>query len=72
MPAASSAQVPSTTPESRVCMDLRPGERISFGMTGVQVEVMAKSGRATRLRVTLPKDVLIQREGAPSFDPSMQ
>lgn len=51
-------------PVSHVCADLRPGERMTFGATGVSIEVLAKSGRMTRLRLTLPKDVRVQRERA--------
>lgn len=55
----------------RVCMDLRPGDRLSFDGLGVELEVVAKSGRATRLQVVAPRDVTIRRVEARVFDPSM-
>lgn len=46
---------------SRVCMDLHPGERVRLGAVGVEIEVVSKSGRATRLRITAPRVVSIER-----------
>lgn len=50
------------TDRSRVYMDLAPGDTISFGETGVQIEVVGKSGRMARLRITAPRDVEIDRK----------
>jgi sRNA-binding carbon storage regulator CsrA len=50
------------TSRGRVYMDLQPGDSLSFGQTGVTVEVVAKSGRAARLCITLPREVRIERE----------
>jgi hypothetical protein len=50
-------------PTSRVHMDVQPGERVVFGETGVAVEFVAKSGRAARVVVTMPRDVTITRDG---------
>jgi len=47
---------------SSVCKDLRPGGRIVFGDTGICVEVLAKSGRATKLRLTAPRGTHIRQE----------
>jgi sRNA-binding carbon storage regulator CsrA len=46
----------------RICMDLHPGERLLIGDTGVEVEVVHKSGKAARLRVVAPRDMRISRE----------
>lgn len=55
----------ATTPgRGRVYMDLQPGERLAFGDSGIQVEVVAKSGRASRLCITLPREVRIVRDAA--------
>lgn len=47
---------------SSVCKDLPPGGRIVFGDTGICVEVLSKSGRATRLRLTAPRSMQIRQE----------
>lgn len=57
-----------SAPTSRVIMDLRPGEKISFAGTGVVVEVVSKSGRASRLCVTSPRTVAITKEGISDRD----
>ena len=49
------------TDTSRVCMDLQPGERVVFAGTGVEIEVVSKSGRHARLRVISPRAVRIER-----------
>jgi hypothetical protein len=46
---------------SRVVMDLQPGERVAFAGTGIEIEVLAKSGKHSRLRVTAPRRVKIER-----------
>ena len=49
---------------SSLIVDVKPGERISFPEADrVSVELLHKSGKAARLRVTAPRDVLIKREG---------
>ena len=55
------APVEASADTSRVCMDLEPGERVMFTGTGVEIEVMSKSGRHARLRVISPRDVIIKR-----------
>lgn len=46
---------------TRVLMDLTPGERVTFAGTGIEIEVVAKSGRHARLCVISPKRVVIER-----------
>lgn len=53
----------------RVVMDLRAGESIAFAGTGIAVTVVAKSGRATRLCVESPRDIMIEREDAENERP---
>jgi len=49
-------------PLSSLIVDVKPGERISFpGADRVSVELLHKSGKAARLRVTAPRDVEITR-----------
>jgi sRNA-binding carbon storage regulator CsrA len=45
-------------------MDLRPGERVLLGDTGVEIEVVHKSGQAARLRVMAPRSVRITKQVA--------
>jgi hypothetical protein len=40
--------------------DVRPGEQLLVG--GVRVELVHKSGRLARLKVTAPHDVLVRLE----------
>jgi len=48
---------------SSLIVDVKPGEKISFpGADHVCVELIHKSGKAARLRVTAPRDVSIKRE----------
>lgn len=56
----------ATEHTSRVHMDIAPGERIAFDGTGVQVEFVAKSGRAARVVITTPRDVPITRSAGRS------
>lgn len=42
-------------------MDLHPGERLLLGDTGIEVEIVHKSGKAARLRVVAPRSVRITR-----------
>lgn len=53
----------------RVVMDLKPGESVEFVGTGVRVALMAKSGRASRLCITSPRDVQIDRVAADECRP---
>lgn len=46
---------------SRVLMDLRPGDRLDFGGTGVTIELVGKSGRQARLCVVAPRMLPIKR-----------
>lgn len=57
---------------SRVHMDVAPGQRIRFGETGVEIEVVHKTGRSARLLITTPRDVDIERTGDARPVPSMQ
>lgn len=43
-------------------MDLHPGDRLLIGDTGVEVQVVHKSGKAVRLRVVAPRAVRITCE----------
>lgn len=47
---------------TRTIWEVRPGERLSLEGGRVLVDVLEKSGRVARLRVTAPRDVKIQRE----------
>ena len=38
---------------------MHPGERIVFGGLDVEIEVVGKSGRSSRLRITAPREVPI-------------
>lgn len=50
----------ATRPTS-VIIDLRAGERLALHGGVVTVELMHKSGRMARLRVTAPREVLIEK-----------
>lgn len=50
---------------SRVCIDLHPGERLIFPGTGIEVEVVAKSGRNARLSVVLPRSTELRKSAGP-------
>lgn len=54
---------------SSVSIDVRPGECLV--LSGVRVELVHKSGRVARLRVTAPRDVRIQKTAA-EVVPSMR
>ena len=45
-------------------MDLQPGDRLVLGDTGIEVELVHKSGRAARLRVAAPQTVSIVKSRA--------
>lgn len=49
---------------SNLIMDIKPGESLDLGGL-VRVELVQKSGRIARLKVTAPKDVEIRRSGEP-------
>lgn len=49
---------------SSLVLDLRPGERLSLAGI-VSVELVKKSGQLSRLRVTAPPEVRIEKERAP-------
>ena len=53
-----------TKARSLVYVDLAPGECLGFGDTGLQVEVVAKSGRHARLRIVMPRNVVLTRESS--------
>jgi sRNA-binding carbon storage regulator CsrA len=46
---------------SRLTIDVRPGELIKLSGS-VSIELIQKSGRVARLRVTAPQDVQIKKE----------
>lgn len=48
--------------ESQLTLDVRPGERLSLEGGRIVVEVLEKSGKVTKLKVTAPRDVKIKRE----------
>jgi sRNA-binding carbon storage regulator CsrA len=52
-------------------MDLHPGERLVLGDTGVEVQVVHKSGKASRLRVVAPRSISIMREGCRTDEPTL-
>lgn len=52
--------------ESKIHMDVEPGEIVRFGGLGVEVQFVAKSGRCARLVVTTPREVAVERKGARS------
>lgn len=45
---------------SQLSVDVRPGDLLFLG-DGVVVELLDKSGKLARLRVTAPRDMKIQR-----------
>ncbi len=45
---------------SSLIIDVRPGERLDMSGS-VTVELLHKSGQLARLRVTAPRDVVIQK-----------
>lgn len=47
---------------SQLTVDVRPGEHLLFDHGRIVVELVEKSGRLARLRVTAPRDVKIERE----------
>lgn len=55
------AVVPAAQPRGRICMDLHPGERLVLGDTGVEIEIVRKSGRAVRMHVLAPHAIRITR-----------
>lgn len=58
---ALAALVSAPAASSRVWVDLKPGERMSFPGTGIEIEFVAKSGRQARLCVTSPRAAQIER-----------
>lgn len=47
---------------SRVSMDIRPGGAIVFDDLGIEVILVAKSGRQARLCVSAPRSVRLTRK----------
>lgn len=47
---------------SSLIIDIRPGESLS--VSGITVELVQKSGRLARLRVTAPRDMKIEKKDA--------
>lgn len=48
-------------PKSSLLLDLRPGERLDLGEGVALVEVLHKSGRVVRLRLTAPKEFRVRK-----------
>lgn len=46
-----------------VTVEVRQGESLHFSGGPVTVEILEKSGRTARLRVSAPKEVLVERRG---------
>jgi sRNA-binding carbon storage regulator CsrA len=46
---------------SSLAIDLRPGEQLAIDDQRIVVELLEKSGRLARLRITAPRDVKIER-----------
>lgn len=49
---------------SQLTIDVRPGEHLLLDGRRIVVELLDKSGKLARLRVTAPRDVKIEREEA--------
>lgn len=47
---------------SQMTIDVRPGEHLLLDGRRIVVELLEKSGKLARLRVTAPRDVKIERE----------
>ena len=47
---------------SQLTIDVRPGEHLLLDGRRIVVELLDKSGKLARLRVTAPRDVTISRE----------
>lgn len=55
---------------SQLTIDVRPGEHLMLEGGRIVVELLDKSGKLARLRVTAPRDVSIKREDG--VTPSMR
>jgi sRNA-binding carbon storage regulator CsrA len=53
---------------SRVSMDIRPGGAIVFNDLGIEVILVAKSGRQARLCVSAPRSVQVTRKDPDDCD----
>lgn len=49
---------------SQLTIDVRPGQHLLLDGRRIIVELIEKSGRVAKLRVTAPRDVKIEREEA--------
>lgn len=47
---------------TQLTIDVRPGEHLLLDGRRIVVELLDKSGKLARLRVTAPRDVIIERE----------
>lgn len=54
---------------SQLTVDVRPGEHLLLEGGRIVVELLDKSGKLARLRVTAPRDVKIEREEAMAVVP---
>lgn len=50
------------TDVSHLTIDVRPGEQVILDGRRIIVELLEKSGKLARLRVTAPRDMKIERE----------
>ena len=55
--------------ESQLTIDVRPGERLVLDDGRIVFDVLEKSGKVTKLRVTAPRDVKIRREDCDRLAP---
>ena len=55
----------------QMVIDVRPGEHVLLDGRRIVVELLQKSGKLARLRVTAPSSVKIEREGKVSLVPSV-
>lgn len=57
---------------SQLTIDVRPGEHLLLDGRRIVVELLDKSGKLARLRVTAPRDVKIEREESDQKDVEAQ
>lgn len=51
-------------PVSQLTLEMHPGEQVMLDGGRISVELIAKSGKVARLRVTAPREMSIEREGS--------
>lgn len=55
--------------DSKLIIDVRPGESLIIGGQRIVVELLEKSGKLARLRVTAPRGVKIERKETTALAP---